>query len=69
MYSGEDEFRTQILFVVGVVYVAIQLVFSLSVDKVVKGLSGGVVFPPGTSKSPRRSRCMRYAAVCARLRI
>ena len=68
MYSGEDGFRKQILFVVWGVYVAIKLVFSLSVNKVVKGVSRGVL-PPGTSKSPRRSRSMRYAAVCARLRI
>ena len=68
MYSSEDDFRTQILFVVWVVYVAIQLAFSLSVHTAVKGLSLGVL-PPGTSKSPRRSRSMRYAAVCARLRI
>ena len=68
MYSGEDGFRKQILFVVWSVYVAIKLVFSLSVDKVVKGVSRGV-WPPGTSKSPRKSRSMRYAAVCARLHI
>ena len=32
MYSGEDDFRTQILFVVWIMYVAIQPIFSLSVD-------------------------------------
>ena len=45
-----------------------QTCLSSSVDTAVKGVSRGVL-PPGTSKSPRRSRSMRYAAVCARLRV
>ena len=55
MYSGEDEFRTQILFVVWVMFVR--------KEKCVGVLSRG------TSKSSCRSRSMRYEAVCARSRI
>ena len=61
MYSGEDDFRTQTLFVVWIMYVATKPIFSLSVDTVGKGkmcrsLVTGAYCLPGSSKSSRRSR-------------
>ena len=66
MYSDEDDFQNTDL-VCGVGYVRGQsnLSFSLSVGHGCERLVTGVYcFHVGASL-PRRSRCMRYAAVCA----